>query len=135
MVRTRPLLGMALDTLGATKLRTMLRYVTFRLGDAYAEAEPVLLEQVAKLDTDQTVVLLRGWAQRVDQDGREPKSWDDNELDLHHTYQGDFRLGGGCDPESGAELSATLDSEAEKFSGPGAPTANAFPWAGGGSWR
>ena len=32
MVRTRPLLGMALDTLGATKLRTMLRYVTFRLG-------------------------------------------------------------------------------------------------------
>ena len=25
MVRTRPLLGMALDTLGATKLRTMLR--------------------------------------------------------------------------------------------------------------
>ena len=60
MVRTRPLLGMALDTLGATKLRTMLRYVTFRLGDAYAEAEAVLLEQVAKLDTDQTVVLMRG---------------------------------------------------------------------------
>ena len=52
------MLGMASDTLGATKLRTMLRFVTFRLGDAYAEAEPVLLEQVAKLDTDQTVVLL-----------------------------------------------------------------------------
>ena len=49
IIRTRPLLGMALDTLGATKLRTMLRYVTFRLGDAYAEAEPVLLEHIAKL--------------------------------------------------------------------------------------
>ena len=35
---------------------------------------------------------MRGWARRVDQDGREPQSWDDNELDLHDTYQGDFRL-------------------------------------------
>ena len=32
IIRTRPLLGLALDTLGATKVRTMLRYVTFRLG-------------------------------------------------------------------------------------------------------
>ena len=84
IVRTRPVVGRWRWTrLGATKLRTMLRYVTFRLGDAYAEAEPVLLEQIATLDTDETVVLMRGWAQRVDQDGREPKSWDDNELDLH----------------------------------------------------
>ena len=42
----------------------------------------MLLEQIAKLDTDQTEGYA-GWARRVDQDGREPKSWDDNELDLH----------------------------------------------------
>jgi len=113
LVRTRPLLGMALDTLGATKLRTMLRYVTFRLGDAYAEAEPVLLEQIATLDTDETVVLMRGWAQRVDQDGREPKSWDDNELDLQTTYEGGWHARGSFDPETGAELAAALDAEAE----------------------
>jgi Domain of unknown function (DUF222) len=112
-VRARPLLGMALDTLGATKLRTMVRYVTFRLGDAYAEAEPVLLEQLADLDTDETATLMRWWARRVDQDGREPKSWDDNELDLKTTYEGRWHLRGDLDPETGAELAAALDAEAE----------------------
>ena len=136
MVRTRPLLGMALDTLGATKLRTMLRYVTFRLGDAYAEAEPVLLEQVAKLDTDQTVVLLRGWAQRVDQDGREPKSWDDNELDLHHTYQGGCTPGGGCRPRVRRRTGRRVGRRSRSdLPGRGHRRPSASPWAGGGPWR
>jgi Domain of unknown function (DUF222) len=113
IIRTRPMLGLALDTLGATKLRTMLRYVTFRLGDAYAAAEPTLLEEVAKLDTDETATVMRWWAQRVDQDGREPKSWDHNEVDLEDTYQGGWHLRGGFDPETGAELAAALDAEAE----------------------
>jgi hypothetical protein len=112
-IRTRPLLGLALDTLGATKLRTMLRYVTFRLGDAYAEAEPVLVEQITKLSTDETATVMRWWARRVDQDGREPKSWDHNEIDLKDTYQGGWHLRGGFDPETGAELAAALDAEAE----------------------
>jgi hypothetical protein len=112
-IRTRPLLGMALGTLGATKVRTMLRYVTFGLVGAYAETEPVLLEQITKLDTDETAVLLRGWALRVDQDGREPRSWDDNELDLHDTYQGGWHARGSFDPETGAEIVAALDAEAE----------------------
>src|SRR5688500_5460378 len=88
VIRTRPLLGMALEKMGATKVRTMLRYVTFRLGDAYAAAEPMLLEEIAKLDTDDTAKVMQWWARRVDQDGREPKCWDDNELDLKPTYQG-----------------------------------------------
>ena len=113
IIRTRPLLGMALHTLGATKVRTMLRYVTFRLGDAYAEAEPVLLEQIAKLDTDETAKVMRWWACRVDQDGREPKCWDGNELDLKTTYEGGWVDRGNWDPESGAELAAALDAEAE----------------------
>ena len=83
------------------------------LGDAYAEAEPVLLEHIATFDTDETAVLMRGWARRVDQDGREPKSWDDNEIDLKTTYEGGWALRGGLDPETGGEFAAALDAEAE----------------------
>ena len=135
MVRTRPLLGMALDTLGATKLRTMLRFVTFRLGDAYAEAEPVLLEQVAKLDTDQTVVLLRGWARRVDQDGREPKSWDDNELDLQPTYQGGWHARRQLRPRDRRRDSPPRSTPRPKhLPGRRHRRPAASPWAGGGPW-
>jgi uncharacterized protein DUF222 len=127
MIRTRPLLGMALDTLGATKVRTMLRFVTFRLGDAYAEAEPVLLEHIATFDTDQTVVFMRGWAQRVDQDGREPRSWDDNELDLQTSYQGGWHARGSFDPETGAEIAAALDAEAEAIYRAGGTDSHVLP--------
>ena len=107
---------MALDTLGATKLRTMLRYVTFRLGDAYAEAEPVLLEQVAKSSSTPT----RPWCCSAGgpggstRTGREPKSWDDNELDLHHTYQGGWHAPRQLStPRPAPRLAAALDAEAE----------------------
>ena len=56
---------------------------------------------------------MQWWARRVDQDGREPKSWDDNELDLKTTYEGGWHARGSFDPETGAELAAALDSEAE----------------------
>ena len=91
----------------------MLRYVTLRNIDAYDEAEAAPAGQIATLDTDETAAVDAVVARRVDQDGREPKSWDDNELDLHETYQGDWHLHGRFDPVTGAELDAALDAEAE----------------------
>jgi hypothetical protein len=129
MVRSRPLLGQALVTMGATKVRTMLRYVTFRLGDAYDEAEPVLLEQIARLDTDETAMVMRWWARRVDQDGREPRSWDEDELDLVDTFEGGWNLRGALSPESGAELAAALDAEAEAIYRAGGTDGQTLPLA------
>ena len=113
----------------------MLRYVTFRLGDAYAQAEAVLLEQIATLDTDQTALLMRGWARRVDQDGREPRSWDDNELDLQTTYEGGWHARGSFDPETGAEIAAALDAEAEAIYRAGGTDGQLLSLGQDGPWR
>ena len=113
IIRTRPLLSHALDTMGAAKVRTVLRYTTFRTMEAFAEAEATILEQIGPLDVDRTATILRWWARRVDQDGRKPRSWEQNEIDLQKTYQGDWGLGGGLDALTGAELDAALDAEAE----------------------
>src|SRR3954451_5155475 len=126
-VRIRPLLSHGLDTLGAAKVRTILRYTTGRTMDAFAEAEATILEQAADLAIDDLATIMRWWARRVDQDGRRPKSFDDGELDLNKTYQGHFSYGGGCDPLDGAELEAALDSESESIfraggMGPDRPT-------------
>src|SRR5262245_19823793 len=51
-VRTRPLLSHALETLGAAKVRTILRYTTGRTMEAFAEAEASILEQAAQLSVD-----------------------------------------------------------------------------------
>ena len=113
MIRTRPLLAHALDSLGAGKVRTILRYTTGRTADAFAEAEAEILQQAGQLCVDDLASVMRWWARRVDQDGREPKSWDDCEVDLTRTYEGDYALGGGLDGLTGAELEAALDAEAE----------------------
>ena len=113
IIRTRPLLSHALDTMGAAKVRTVLRYTTFRTMEAFAEAEATILEQIGPLDVDRTATIMRWWARRVDQDGRKPRSWEQNEIDLQKTYQGDWGLGGGLDALTGAELDAALDAEAE----------------------
>jgi hypothetical protein len=113
MIRTRPLLAHALDTLGAAKVRTILRYTTGRTTDAFAEAEAEILQQARQLCVDDLASIMRWWARRVDQDGREPKSWDDCQVDLNKTYEGDYALNGGLDGLTGAELEAALDSEAE----------------------
>src|SRR3954452_2707846 len=105
-VRTRPMLAHALDTLGSAKVRTILRYTTGRT----TEAEATILEQAAQLTVDELAMVMRWWARRVDQDGRRPKSWDDIEVDLNRTYEGNFSLAGGL---TGVELEAALDSEAE----------------------
>jgi hypothetical protein len=115
MIRTRPLLAQALDTLGAAKVRTILRYTTGRTTDAFAEAEAEILQQARQLCVDDLASIMRWWARRVDQDGREPKSWDDCQVDLNKTYEGDYALNGGLDGLTGAELEAALDSEAESI--------------------
>jgi hypothetical protein len=115
MIRTRPMLAHALDTLGAGKVRTILRYTTGRTMDAFAEAEAEILQQAAQFSVDEMASIMRWWGRRVDQDGREPKSWDDCELSLNKTYEGDYALGGGLDGLTGAELEAALDSEAESI--------------------
>jgi hypothetical protein len=112
-IRTRPMLAHALDTLGSAKVRTILRYTTGRTTDAFAEAEASILEQAARLSVDELALIMRWWARRVDQDGRQPKSWDDCQVDLNKTYEGDYALNGGLDGLTGAELEAALDSEAE----------------------
>jgi hypothetical protein len=113
LIRTRPLLAHAMDTLGAAKVRTVLRYTTGRTIDAFDEAEATILEEIGPLDVDETATIMRWWARRVDHDGRQPKVWDDNDLQLRQTYQGDWALHGGLDPLTGAELEAALDAEAE----------------------
>ena len=113
IIRTRPLLAHALDTMGAAKVRIVLRYTTFRTMEAFAEAEATILEEIGRLDVDQTTTVMRWWARRVDQDGRKPRSWEQNEVDLQKTYEGDWGLGGGFDARTGAELDAALDAEAE----------------------
>jgi hypothetical protein len=113
MIRCDPLLSHALDTLGSAKVRTVLRYTTGRAADAFSEAEPVIVEQAAKLTVDELATLMRAWQRRVDQDGREPRSWDDNQFDVTKTYEGTWNLAGGLDTLTGAELVAALDAEAE----------------------
>ena len=113
IIRTRPLLSHALDTLGAARVRTVLRYTTGRTMEAFAEAEATIVEEIGRLDVDETATVMRWWARRVDQDGRRPKSWDENVVDLHKTYEGDWSLIGGLDTLTGAELDAALDAEAE----------------------
>jgi hypothetical protein len=113
MIRTRPMLADALDRLGAGKVRTILRYTTGRTMDAFAEAEAEILHQAAQFSVDEIASIMRWWGRRVDQDGREPKAWDDCEIDLDKTYEGDYALNGGLDGLTGAELEAALDSEAE----------------------
>ena len=88
IIRTRPLLAHALDTMGAAKVRTVLRYTTFRTMEAFAEAEATILEEIGRLDVDETATVMRWWARRVDQDGRKPKSWDQNEVDLQQDLRG-----------------------------------------------
>jgi hypothetical protein len=113
IIRTRPLLSQALDGLGAPKVRTVLRYTTSRTMEAFAEAEATILEEIGQLSVDETATVMRWWARRVDQDGRQPRSWDHNELDLLQTLDGAWSLGGGLDTLTGAELEAALDAEAE----------------------
>jgi hypothetical protein len=115
IIRARPLLSHALDTLGAGKVRTILRYTTGRTMDAFAEAEFEILQQAAQFSVDEMASIMRWWGRRVDQDGREPKAWDDCEIDLNKTYEGDYALNGGLDGLTGAELEAALDSEAESI--------------------
>ncbi|MBV9950999.1 MAG: DUF222 domain-containing protein, partial [Acidimicrobiia bacterium] len=89
-IRTRPMLDDALDTLGAGKVRTILRYTTGHTMDAFVEAEAEILRQAGELCVDDLASVMRWWNRRVDQDGREPKSWDDCELDHNKTYQGGY---------------------------------------------
>ena len=112
-IRTRPMLDDALDTLGAGKVRTILRYTTGHTMDAFVEAEAAILEQAKTLCVDDLASVMRWWNRRVDQDGREPKSWDDCELDHNKTYQGGYSSAAAWDNLTGAELEAALDSEAE----------------------
>ena len=127
MVRTRPLLGMALDTLGATKVRTMLRYVTFGLVAAYADAEAVLLEQIAKLDTDETAVSMRGRVRSGSTRTDANPSPGRQRLHLHDTYQGGWHARGSFDPETGVEIAAALDAEAEAIYRAGGTDGQASP--------
>src|SRR5690349_7864163 len=52
IIRTRPMLAHALDTLGAGKVRTILRYTTGRTMEAFAEAEAEILQQARELCVD-----------------------------------------------------------------------------------
>jgi hypothetical protein len=113
LIRTRPMLAHALDTLGAGKVRTILRYTTGRTMEAFAEAEAEILRQARELCVDDLASVMRWWGRRVDQDGREPKSWDDCEFDHNKTYEGAYSSTAGWDAVTGAELEAALDSEAE----------------------
>jgi hypothetical protein len=113
IIRTRPLLADALDRLGAAKVRTILRYTTGRTMEAFAEAEAEILQQARWLSVDELATVMRWWGRRVDQDGRRPKCFDDNDVELRKTYEGDWALNGGFDALTGAELEAALDAEAE----------------------
>jgi hypothetical protein len=94
-------------------VRTILRYTTGRTMEAFAEAEATILEQAGRLSVDELATVMRWWGRRVDQDGRRPKCFDDNEVELRKTYEGDWALNGGFDALTGAELEAALDAEAE----------------------
>ena len=113
MIRQDELLSHALDTMGATKVRAMLRHVNWRTRAAFDEAVAMLLEEIAPLSTDDTNKAMSFWARCVDEDGREPRSVDGNTLHLTRTLYGNWILSGTFDPVTGAELSAGLSAEGE----------------------
>jgi hypothetical protein len=113
MIRKDDLLSHALDTMGATKIRAMLRHVHRRNQAAFEASVATLLEQIAPLDTDDTNKVMSFWARCVDADGREPRSFDGNEATLSQTFNSTWHLSAAFDPVTGAELQAALAAEME----------------------
>jgi len=110
-IRKDDLLSHALDTLGATKVRAVLRHVNRRNQAAFDESVESLVEQITPLDTDDINKVMSFWARCADADGREPRSLDGNDVTLSQTFDGSWHMTSCFDPMTGAELNAALNSE------------------------
>jgi len=115
LLGSHPASDAACDTLGTTKVRTMLRFVNPRVADAFDRDEAVLLEAVGPLTVDQTATVMRRWLHQADVDGAEPRAAEPSEVRLAQTFGGRWHLVGDLEVTDGAQLHAALASYAERL--------------------
>jgi hypothetical protein len=115
LLRSHDASAAALEPLGCTKVRAVLAAVNDRTRDAFDRDEAILLNAIEPLTVDQTRTLVAAWAQRVDQEGVDPKPPRHSEVHLRRTFDGWWDLQGRLDPAMGAAVAAAIRSEAERL--------------------